>query len=262
MGSRKAVTLAVYRLDLGVGAKEFAKEVYRLAAEAGPSVASVVPLPAKPLRDLLAGRKDYSSYRRVVNSLTDRVSAVVGSERVYVGPAAMRYGRNTFLSVVEAVSRSEVSRKFVKFGPEFKGYVPRSPVVDVRGVSVCFLLLDDLFYPEVSRYCAESGCSTLIGVVPPVAELDPDLVILAARMRAYENSASVVVVGGYSREYSTPTVVVKRDGSLADVAEDSRPEVLEIQLSGDRVERPRSEVVRSYYAKTIRALNSLREFSS
>ncbi len=261
MRSREAITLTVYRLDLGVGAREFAKEVYRLAAEAGPSAASVVPLPTKPLRDLLAGRKDYSSYRRVIKALTDRVSAVVGSERVYVGPVAARYGRNTFLSMVEATSKSEVSRKFVRFGPEFRGYVPRSPLVDVRGVSTCFLLLDDLFYPEVSRYCVESGCSTLISVVPPVAELDPDLVTLAARVRAYENSVGVVVVGGYSRERSTPTVVVRRDGSLADVVDDSRPEVLEIQLARDRTERPRSEVVRSYYAKAIRVLNNLRELS-
>lgn len=258
MGSRKAITLAVYRLDLGVGAREFAKEVYKLAAEAGPSVASVVPLPEKPLRDLLAGRKDYSSYRRTVRALTDRVSAVVSSERVYVGPAVVRYGRNTFLSVVEAVSKTEVSRKFVKLDPEFRGYVPRSPVVDVHGVGVCFLLLDDLLYPEVARYCAESGCSTLISIVPPIAELDPDLLILAARVRAYENSVGVVVVGGYSRGSSAPTVVVRRDGSLADVADDTRPEVLEIQLPGDRAERSGSGVVRSYYAKAIRALNSLR----
>lgn len=256
MGTQGSVTVAVYRLNLGVGAREFVREVYRLAAEVGPAGASILSLPVKPLRDLLAGRKSYGSYRRVSKTLISKVSAIVGSERAYVAPVAMRYGGNTYLSVIEGNSGAEVARKFVRFGGEFKGHVPRSPILSIRGVNTCFLILDDLFYPEVARYCAESGSTALVGIVPPVVELDPDLVILAARMRAYENMASVIVVGGYLKDGSTPTVVVRRDGSIADLANDARSEIIEIELAGEAPARRRNEVVRRHYARAIKILNS------
>lgn len=257
MKTQGPAVLVVYRLNLGVGAREFVREVYRLAVEAGPASASILPLPVKPLRDFLSGKKSYGSYRRATKTLTNKVSAAVNSERTYVGPVTMRYGENTYLSVIEAVSGSEVSRKFIRFGEEFKGYVPKSPGVSTRGVYICFLLLDDIFYPEAARYCAESGSTALVGIVPPITEFDPDLIVLAARMRAYENAVNVIVVGGYLKEYSTPTIVVRRDGSVADIASDARSEILEIELTGEFFARPRSEVMRRYYAKVIKTLNSL-----
>lgn len=250
------MTVTVYRLNLGVGAREFVREVYRLAAEAGPAGASILSPPVKPLRDLIAGRKSYGSYRRVTRMLVNRISAIVGSERAYVGPVAMRYGGNTYLSVIEGNSGTEVSRKFVRFGEEFKGHVPKSPTVNIRGVNACFLVLDDLFYPEVARYCTESGSTALVGIVPPVVELDPDLVVLAARMRAYENMTNVIVVGGYLKDGSTPTVVVRKDGSIADMANDARSEILEIELAGETPARHRNEVARRHYARAIKILNS------
>lgn len=257
MGTRGTVTVAVYRLNLGVGAREFVREVYRLTAEAGPANASVLPLPVKPLRELLAGRKSYGSYRRVARMLIGKVSAAVGSEMVYLGPVAVRYGGNSYLSVVEGNSGAEVSRKFVRFGGDFKGHVPRTPIVDIRGVSTCFLVLDDLFYPEAARFCAEAGASALVGIVPPVVGLDPDLVVLAARMRAYENAVNVIVAGGYLKDGSAPTVVVRKDGSVADLASETRSEILEIELAGEAPARRRSEVALKHYAKAIKIINSL-----
>ncbi|MEM4659625.1 MAG: hypothetical protein QW741_03610 [Sulfolobales archaeon] len=256
METREPVVLTVYRLNLGVGTKEFIREVYRLATEAGPSGISMLLLPLKPLKDLLAGRKSYGSYKRAVRVLMNKVSAVVTSERTYVGPVVMRYGENTYLSIVEAASGTEVSRKFMRLGEDFKGYVPKSPTVVVRGTNICFLVYDDIFHPEVARYCVESGSTTLISVVPPITEVDPDLVVLAARMRAYENSVNVIVVGGYVKDRSTPTVVVKRDGSVVDIVNDARSEVLEIELAGDTASRVSNELVRKYYARIIKTLNS------
>ncbi|MEM1622965.1 MAG: hypothetical protein QW780_01845 [Sulfolobales archaeon] len=250
------MVLAVYRLNLGVGAREFIREVCRLATEAGPSAISVLLLPLKPLRDLLVGKKSYGSYKRAVRALMKKVSAVVSSERTYMGPVAMRYGENTYLSIVEAASGTEVSRKFVRLGENFKGYVPKSPTVSVRGANMCFLIYDDIFHPEVARYCVESGSTTLVSVIPPTTELDPDLVVLAARIRAYENSVNVIVVGGYIENYSIPTAVIRRDGSVADIASDARPEVLEIELAGGTASRARNEVVRRYYARIIETLNN------
>lgn len=256
MGTRESIVLTVYRLNIGVGTKEFLRELYRLATEASPTAISILPLPVKPLRDLLMGRKNYGSYKRGVRMLANKVSAIVSSERTYVGPVVVRYGENTYLSMVEATSGIEVSRKFVRFSEEFKGYVPRFPSVSVRGVSICFLVLDDIFHPEVARYCVESGSTTLVSIVPPITEVDPDLIVLAARMRAYENAVNVIVVGGYIKDRTTPTAVVRRDGSIADIASDTRSEVLEIELASDIVARLYNEAVRRYYAKIIKILNS------
>lgn len=257
MGTEEPVVIVVYRLNLGTGTREFVREVYKLASEASPSTATILPLPVKPLRDFLAGRKSYGSYKRVVRTLVHKISSVVTSERAYVGPVAVRYGENTFLSVFDAVSNTEVSRKFIRLGEELKGYVSKMPIVSLRGVGICFLLLDDIFYPEVARFCAESGSTTLISVFPPINNFDPDLVVLAARMRAYENKVNTIVVGGYLKDRSTPTVIIRKDGTVAEIANDPHSELLEIQLATESTTRSHSEAVRRHYAKTIKMLNSL-----
>ncbi|MCX8184968.1 MAG: hypothetical protein RMI56_02285 [Sulfolobales archaeon] len=257
MNVSDSVVIAVYRLNLGVGTKEFVREVYKLAIESSPASASILPLPLKPLRDFTSGRKNYGSYRRAIKTLTTKVSAVVNSERAYVGPVAMRYGGNTFLSVVEVMSGAEISRKFIKYGEGFKGHIPRLPNVIVGGISMCFLLLDDVFYPEAARYCAESGSTLLVGIFPPIADLDSELAVAAARLRAFENRVNVILLGGYVKDRSTPTVIVKRDGSVVDIADDTRSEVIEIQLTGESAIRPRSESMYKRFAKMLKILNNL-----
>lgn len=260
MKAQDSVTIAVYRLNLGVGAKEFVKEVYNLAIESSPASASILPLPLKPLRDFMSGRKNYGSYRRAIRNLIAKISAVVNSERAYVGPVVVRYGGSTFLSVVEAVSGSEISRKFVRYGSDIRGHVPRLPSVIVGNVGVCFLVLDDVFYPETARYCVESGSSLLVSVLPPLAdldpELDPELAVAAARVRAYENGVNVVLLGGYVKDHSIPTVVVRRDGSIADIADETRSEIIEIQLAGESTARPCCESMCKHFARAIKMLNS------
>ncbi|MCS7099228.1 MAG: hypothetical protein RMH84_02360 [Sulfolobales archaeon] len=256
MKTRDLVAIAVYRLNLGVGTKEFVREIYDLAVESSPVSASILPLPLKPLRDFMSGRKSYGSYRRAVRNLTTKISAVVNSERAYVGPVVVRYGGNTFLSVVEAASGSEISKKFIRYGGEFRGHVPRLPNVIIGNVSVCFLILDDVFYPETARYCAESGSSLLVSVLPPIADLDPELAVAAARVRAYENGVNVVLLGGYVKDRSIPTAIVRRDGSVVDIVNEARSEVIEIQLAGESTARPCCESMRRYFVKAIKMLNS------
>lgn len=251
------VSIAVYRLGLGSGIREFVKDVYRLAAETPTTNISMLLLPVKPLRDLLVGKKNYGSYRKAIRALSNRIASVINSERAYAGPVAMRFGESSFLSVIDLVSGAEVSRKFIRFNGLFKGYLPKSPIVDVRGVRLCIAVLDDILYPEVARYCAESGSSTLVDFFIPIIDIDPELVALVARLRAYENRLNVIVVGGYSNEYSIPTVIVKKDGSVADMTDDKQPEVVEVQLPPETERRAPSEISRRYYAKAIKMINDL-----
>jgi hypothetical protein len=257
LGKQDSVTIAVYRLNLGVSTREYIKELHKLFAEVGPADLSIIPLPVKIFKDLASGRKAYASYRKSIRTLLDRIPVLGSSGRVYVSPVAVQYGGNSFISVVEATTRLEVSRKFIQYGGNFKGFLPKSPGVDVFNMRICFLVLDDIMYPEVARYCSGSGSSVLVGFYPPVEMVDPELVVLAARMRAYENDTNIIVAGGYTKSESIPTLVVRRDGNVIDMTNDSQPEVLSIQLAQEVSPRPRIEALRTYYAKAIKVINSL-----
>lgn len=258
MGGRGSATIAVYRLNLGSSSREYIRELQKLSAEVGPADLSLIPLPTKIFKDLISGRKTYASYRKAVRAILNRISALSSSGRVYVSPVAVQYGGNSFISVVEAMTGLEISRKFIQYGNNFKGFLPKSPGVEVSNIKICFLVLDDIMYPEVARYCSSSGSNVLVSFSPPLEKVDPELIVFAARMRAYENNINIIVVGGYMEGESIPTLVVRRDGTVVDVTNDSQPEVLSIQLAQEEAsQRPYIEALRKYYAKAIKIMNSL-----
>jgi len=255
METRGTVTLAVYRLNLGTGFREFLRELAELSRGVRQVDVSVVPLPVKPLRDLVAGRKSYTSYRRSVRAVLERLATVVSSGRVLSGPALLKFGNTSFLSVVNATTGREVSRKVVRLDPYCGGYTGRPPVVEVGGLRICLTVLDDVLYPEVARYCTYSGASVMVGVVPPLLDLDPEVLVAASRARAVENRIHVIVAGGYSESGATPTVLVRSDGKPVDLSSEGKSEVVYVSIGPSPSEPGEDPELRKWYAEIIRELN-------
>lgn len=258
MGGQASITITVYRLNLGTSSREYIRELQKLSVEAGPADLSVIPLPMKTFKDFVSGKRTYTSYRKAIRAILNRISALSSSGRVYVSPVIVQYGGNSFISVFEVMTGLEVSRKFIQYGDSFKGFLPKSPGIKVSNIRICFLVLDDIMYPEVARYCSGSGSNVLVSFSLPAEEINPELIVLAARMRAYENNVNVIIVGGYTEDESIPTLVVRRDGTIVDITNDSQPEVLSIQLAQEEVsQRPYIEALRKHYAKAIKIMNNV-----
>ncbi len=255
MEARSTVTLAVYRLNLGTGVREFLRELVELSRGVRQVDVSLVPLPVKPLRDLISGRKSYTSYRRSVRVALDRLATLVSSGRILAGPALLRFGNASFLSVVDAFTGQEVARKVVKLDPYCGGYTGRPPVVEVGGLRICLTVLDDILYPEVARYCTYSGASVMVSIVPPLLNLDLEVLVAASRARAVENRIHVIVVGGYSEGGLTPTVIVRSDGRTVDLASEESSEVFDVSISPTFRERRENPELRRRYVEIIREIN-------
>jgi predicted amidohydrolase len=250
------VTLAVYRLNLGTGFREFLRELAELSRGVRQADASVIPLPVKPLRDLAAGRKSYTSYRRSVRALLERLAVLQNSSgRVLAGPALVKFGNASFLSVIDAATGQEVARKVVRLNPYCGGYTGRPPVVDVGGLRVCLILLDDILYPEVVRYCTYSGVDVVISLVPPLLDLDPEVLVATSRTRAVENRVHVIIAGGYSEGSTTPTVLVRSDGRPVDLSSEERSEVVYVSIAPSSGRTREDPELRKLYVEIVRELN-------
>jgi hypothetical protein len=256
METQGTVTLAVYRLNLGTGFREFLRELTELSRGVRQVDASVVPLPVKPLRDLVTGRKSYTSYRRSVRALLERLATLQSSSgRVFAGPALVKFGNASFLSVVDAVTGQEVARKVVKLNPYCGGYTGRSPLVNVGSLRICLTVLDDILYPEVVRYCTYSGADVMIGIVPPLLDLDPEVLVATSRTRAVENRIHVIVAGGYSEGGTTPTVLVRSDGRPVDLSTEERSEVVYVSIAPSSGRTREDPELRKLYVEIVRELN-------
>ncbi len=255
MEARGTVTLAVYRLNLGTGVREFLRELVELSRGVRQVDVSLVPLPLKPLRDFISGRKSYTSYRRSVRVALDRLATLVSSGKVIAGPALLRFGNASFLSVVDAFTGQEVARKVVRLDPYCGGYTGRPPVVEVSGLRVCLTVLDDILYPEVARYCTYSGVSVIVSIVPPLLDLDLEVLVAASRARAVENRVHVIVAGGYSEGGSTPTIIVRSDGKPVDLTNEGDPEVFDVSISPTSIEHRENHELRRRYLEIIKEIN-------
>lgn len=255
METRGTVTLAVYRLNLGTGLREFLRELAELSRGVRQVDISVIPLPVKPLRDLVVGRKSYTSYRRSVKAALERLATLVSSGRALSGPALLKFGNVSFLSVVDATTGQEVARKVVRLDPYCGGYIGRPPIVEVGSLRICLTVLDDVLYPEVARYCTYSGASVMVSVVPPLLDLDPEALVAASRTRALENRIHVIVAGGYSESGTTPTVLVRSDGKPVDVSSEGKSEVIYVSISPSPSGPREDPKLRRWYAEIVRELN-------
>jgi len=236
--SNRAI-LAVARIDLGVGVKEYVRLVEETAEHLSNRVMTLITSPpVKPLHEVLVGRRKYSSYRNNLNTLLNKLSYLSQNQGItlILSPVLRRAGNKLYITNVilppvglPIFTGREIvpATSSISSGPEYE-------VLKIGSINLCFSILNDLEIPEVCRMCLFKKGDAIVAVNPPlITDRDPEMTLSLAIARARENRLPLIGVGGYTEAGSVqqPTYIVRSDGKLAEVSESPEPNIFEVEIS-------------------------------
>ena len=255
-----SVTIAVARVNLGTSLREYLNAVSDTLKELSKSstTAVIIPTPVNPLKDIITGRKRYSSYKNFLNVLLARLGNLSRrfSRTLIVSPIIRRAGNRVYLmnAIVPPLGNPIFKGKTVT---SFEGLVSGANDIDlitIEDINMCFIILNDLEVPEVFRVCKLKGGDAVVTIQPPaITYRDPNLTLLIAAVRARENNIPVIGAGGYMSEgIQQPSFVINRDGSVADSSNELEPDIFEVEIKGS--ERRINIALARKYLRLIREL--------
>jgi len=230
--------IAVARLDLSKGSRSYIESLKEVLNQVSKNVSALLTLPpANALRDFINGRKDYTSYRNNLRTLTNRLSLLARDKRIplIITPVLRKAGSKVYMTTLIISPLGHYMFKGRSFIPP-NLVISSSKNVElakVANVDLCFLFIKDLEVPEVARICKFSGSDAMVAVNPPLlTERDPTLTLNLSIARAVENCLPVIGLGGYlsTEDVQQPTYLINSDGDVVDLYKDMDPSVFEVEV--------------------------------
>lgn len=249
----RRVVLAVARMNLDVGTREFVRKTDEITQHLSNRVSALLlSPPVLPLYETLIGKRRYGNYRSNLKTLVSRLSSISRRRGItlVLTPVLRRAGNKLYLSNVLIPS----------VGPPIfrgKGVIPVSSkvsgspnieMITIENVNICFAILNDLEVPEVMRAYAFLGGDAIVAVSPPIiTRRRPEMTLMLAAARASENDIPIIGIGGYAENGSIqqPTFIIERDGRVAEVARDAEPDIFEVEVPSIG-RRPQPDIARKY----------------
>ncbi len=238
---RNTVSIGVVRIDVGRNTREYLEiftDMIKNYARSQRRVSVIVTIPPiQPLKEVIEGRKKYSTYRNYVNNLARKLRDTAGlyATTLIITPTLTRGGNKLYLTTSALPPVGElksVSKKVAPYRNEKVSGSSKLELFNIGGINLCFILLDDLRYPEIPRACKSKGSDVLISIQPPtLSELRSEQILSLSVSRALENTLPLISVGSYFEEFEQqPTIIVKSDGAIAELVEATEPHIIEVEV--------------------------------
>lgn len=249
----RRVVLAVARMNLDVGTREFVRKTDEITQHLSNRVSALLlSPPVFPLYETLIGKRRYGNYRSNLKTLVSRLSSISRRRGItlVLTPVLRRAGNKLYLSNVLIPSVGPPlfrGKSVIPVSSKVSGS-PNVEMITIENVNICFAILNDLEVPEVTRAYAFLGGDAIVAVSPPIiTRRRPEMTLMFAATRANENDIPIIGIGGYAENGSIqqPTFIIERDGHVAEVARDAEPDIFEVEVPSIG-RRPQPEIARKY----------------